>query len=170
MASNPGQIPAGGKDKISVVVGTKNRGGNQLRKRFTVMTNDPQHTRTELAVFGQVKGFLSVTPTFIRLMGRSGEQIRASVKLVPEEGYPFTIKEVKAKDGDNIRFDLKPLGKDPAKQGYELMVWNTRSEAGNYRDFVMIETDLKEKPSISIPVSGRVFAASNQGERPKKRN
>jgi hypothetical protein len=168
VASNPGQIPAGGKDKISVVVGTKNRGGSHLRKRFTVMTNDPQHARTDLAVFGQVKGFLSVTPTFIRLTGRSGELIRASVKLVPEDGYPFTIKEVKAKDGDNIRFDLKPLGKDPARQGYELMVWNTRTEAGNYRDFVMIETDLKEKPSISIPVNGRVLGDSARGGKPKK--
>ncbi len=42
VASNPGQIPAGGKDKISVVVNTKNRGGGLLQKRFSVFTNDPK--------------------------------------------------------------------------------------------------------------------------------
>ena len=158
MASNPGRIPAGGKDKISVVVGTRDRGGSLLRKRFKVTTNDPKNPHTDLTVFGQVRGFVSVSPGFIRLMGASGQSIRASVKVLPEKDFPFVIKEVKAKEGDNIRFDLKPLGKDPAKQGYELLVWNTRSEEGAYRDFVMIETDLKEKPSIRIPVSGRIFA------------
>ena len=169
MASNPGRIPAGGRDKISVVVNTANHGGSFLRKGFTVMTNDPKNPKTNLMVYGKVKGYLSVSPNYIRLMGRTGEQIKASVKLVPEKGFPFTIKEVKAKEGDNIRFDLKPLGKDPAKQGYELMVWNTRSEVGSYRDFVTIETDLKEKPSIRIPVSGRVLASA-QGSKLKKSN
>ena len=170
MASNPGQIPAGGKDKISVVVNTKNHGGSTLRKHFTVMTNDPRQSRTDLTVSGQVKGFFSVSPSYIRLIGQEGDKIQASIKLVPEKDYPFTIKEVKARKGDNIRFNLKPLGKDPARQGYELVVWNTRSEVGTYRDFVMIETDLKQKPSIQIPVSGRVSAASTRSGAPKKVN
>jgi hypothetical protein len=152
-----------------VVVNTKNRGGSTLRKRFTVKTNDTKNPRTELTVMGSVKGYLTISPRYVRLMGKADQKIQASIKVLPEKEFPFIIKKVKAKEGENIKFDLKPLGKDPAHQGYELLVWNTRSGEGSYRDFVMIETDLKEKPSIQIPVSGRIFGPAKDAK-PKKIN
>jgi len=151
------------------VVNTKDRGGALLRKRFSVNTNDPRNPRADLMVFGQVKGYISVSPSFIRLMGATDQKVRAKVTLLPEKEYPFTIKQVKAKEGDFIQFDLKPLGEDPARQGYELLVWNTRTEEGTYRDFVMVETDLKEKPTLSIPVSAKIFGPVKGGV-PKKGN
>ena len=162
MASNPGQVPAGGREKISVVVNTSDRGGSSLHKRFTVQTNDPKNQRIELVVVGKVKGFFQVTPLYVRLIGTQGNDIHTTVRIVPEKGYPFSVKSVKAKEGKDINLELKPLGKDPRKEGYTLVVSNTRTEMGAYRDFIFIETDLKEKPTVRIPVTGRIMAAQTK--------
>lgn len=157
MASNPESIPAGGRDKISVVVNTENRGGQRLTKHFTVMTNDPSRPQVDLIVAGKVNGYVKVMPPYIRLLGRADEDLRTIIQIQPQKEHPFTIKKVSAREGENIRYELKPLGADPAQGGYELVVRNTRKDTGTYRDFITIETDLKEKPTLKIPVSGRIL-------------
>ncbi len=163
MASNPGQIPAGGKGNISVTVSTKNHGGQTLRKGFTVSTNDPQKPEVRLHVTGKVTAYLAVSPRYVRFIGRGDQPLSQTVKITPLDGHPFTIKAVKAQQGQNLRFDLKPLGKDPAKSGYELVVENTMKAAGNYRDMITIQTDSKEKPSVTIPVYARIQNAPGRG-------
>ena len=163
MASNPGQIPAGGKESISVTVSTKNRGGQKLHKGFTVFTNDPRKPEVRLQVTGQVNAYLTVAPNYVRLFGRSDQPLSQTVKITPLEGHPFKIKEVKAQEGQNLRYEIKPLGKDPGKNGYELVVENTMKEAGNYRDLITIQTDSKEQPSVTIPVYARIQKAPDQG-------
>jgi hypothetical protein len=169
VASNPSQIPAGGKDKISVVINTQNRGGEMLRKRFTVTTNDPKNPSVDLSVFGMVKGFVEINPNFVRLMGTKGEKISATVKIVPQPTFPFKIVTAKATQGEYITQSIKALGKNPERDGYELTVTNTMKEPGNYRDYIQIDTDLKEKPTIRIPVSGRVLEPEG-GAKGKKTN
>jgi len=164
VASNPGQIPAGGKESISVKVSTRNRGGAKLHKGFTVYTNDPQRPEVRLQVIGQVNAYLKVAPNYIRLMGRWDQRLSQTVKITPLEGHPFTIKEVKAQQGQNLRYELKPLGNNPGKNGYELVVENTMKKAGNYRDLITIQTDSKEKPLVTIPVYARIQKTPQQGQ------
>jgi hypothetical protein len=166
VASHPRQIPAGGKDKISIVVHTENRGGETMHKRFTVITNDPRNASVELIVSGKVNAYVMVTPPYVRLMGRQDEKLSVVVKILPQPEFPFTIKSVRAQ-GQYLSHVLNPLGKHPEQEGYELVVTNTMREPGNYRDYIQIETDLKVKPTIRIPVSGRVF--DTKGNRPDKR-
>ena len=164
MASNPGQIPAGGRESISVTVSTSNRGGQTLHKGFTVYTNDPHKPEVRLQVTGKVNAFLTVSPQYVRFFGRVDEPLSQTVKITPLDGHPFTIKAVEAQQGQNLRYDLKPLGNDPRKNGYELVVENTMKEAGNYRDLITIQTDSKEKPSVTIPVYARIQNVPSQGE------
>jgi len=163
VASNPGQIPAGGREKISVTVSTKNRGGQTLRKGFSVYTNDPQKPEMRLQVTGKVNAYLTVSPHYVQLFGREDQPLSQTVKITPLDGHPFTIKEVKVQQGQNLRYDLKPLGNDPRKNGYELVVENTMKKAGNYRDLITIQTDSKEKPSVTIPVYARIHKAPDPG-------
>ena len=128
-----------------------------MRKHFLLYTNDPRNGRVELTVSGKVNGYVNFFPRYARLFGAQGETIQARIKILPTKDHPFTIKSVKAKEGQNIKYDLKPLGETPTRDGYELIVRNTRQQAGVYRDFISIETDLKAKPSLSIPVSGRIM-------------
>lgn len=164
MASNPGHIPAGGKDKISVVVHTKNRGGRFIRKRFSVHTNDPTRPWVYLVVTGQVKGFVDISPTRIQFMGRAGDAMRQVIRITPIKDYPFTIKNIKAREGKYLAYELKPKGMDPTRNGYQLIVTNTMEKAGSYTDLITIETDIEKKPKLIIPVRGRIHKA------PKNRN
>ena len=157
MASNPGHIAAGGSENISVVVSTKNKGGATLNKGFTVFTNDPGKPRVRLSVVGKVKGYILVLPVYVRLTGAVGEPIQRTVKLTPQKGYPFTITKITAQSNEFVRFQLQPADESAEASGYLLTVENTRSEAGNYHDTLIIETDSPHKPTLKIPVYGRIF-------------
>ena len=163
MASNPGQIPAGGKEKISVTVSTRNHGGQTLQKGFTVYTNDPNNSRVRLQVKGRIDAYLTVAPQFVRFIGRVGQTLQQSVKITPLAGHPVTIKEIRVGQPENLRYKLKPLGRPEDRAGYELMVENARQEAGNYQDRITILTDSKEKPTITIMVYARIQPAPDQG-------
>lgn len=156
MASNPGRIPAGGRDVISVVVHTRGRGAGSLKKKFTVFTNDPKKPRTTLIVGGKVKEYVRISPEFVSLAGDVGQPLRQTVKVMPYEAFPFKVKGVSARDGQYLRFELKPLQQKKGPQGYQLVVQNTRSVAGNYNDTITIQTDSKVKPELHIPVYGRI--------------
>jgi hypothetical protein len=140
------------------VVHTNNRGGTTLRKRFIVKTNDPQHPTFTLVVKGSVRAYIPLTPNRIQLRGRVGEQVQKTVHIERLKAYPFHVKAVKAKDGRNLRFELKPG--NPGKDGYQLVVTNTMQKAGSYRDMITIETDSKVKPTLRIPITARILAAA----------
>lgn len=165
MASNPGRIPAGGKDKISVEVSTENRGGSSLSKSFKVYTNDPANPQVSLEVIGKVKGYLTVAPAFVRLSGPVGRPLSRTVQILPLEGHPFAIKEIKAREDRFLHYEIKPLKKSSGVNGYQLLVENTKKDAGNYRDTIMIKTDSKHKPVLYIPVYGRIHNPPAQSGR-----
>jgi hypothetical protein len=160
VASNPGQIPAGGKDVISVVVNTKNRGGSNLRKRFRVKTNDPGSESFTLVIKGDVRAYILVKPKRIRLRGRVGEQVQKTVQIERLKTHPFRVKSIRARNGENLQFELKE--DNSGKDGYRLVVKNTMKEAGTYYDVITIETDSKAKPKLQIPVTGRILAAAKK--------
>jgi hypothetical protein len=130
-----------------------------------VQTNDPRQPRVDLTVVGTVKGYLNVSPLNVRLIGTSGKALHQAIHITPDVDHPFSITSVKAKEGKDITFQLKPLGKDPRREGYSLEVRNTRTEKGAYRDYITVETDLKEKPTIHIPVTGNILEAPTKADR-----
>jgi hypothetical protein len=156
VASKPGPIPAGGRDKISVVVHTTNKGGSRLRKDFTVFTNDPKRSRIELIVTGTVLTFAQIDPPRADLIGHQGELLSTTVRLLPRRGYPFKVKEVKASGDRSIAVTLHPLGKNPLQDGYRLVVTSKRSTVGAFGGSIVVHTDSKIKPTFYIPVKGRI--------------
>jgi hypothetical protein len=168
VASNPGRIPAGGKDKISVEVNTKNRGGSSLSKSFNVYTNDPAKPQVSLKVIGKVKGYLTIAPSYVRLNGPVGRPISRTVQIMPLEGHPFAIKGIEARQDKFLRFEIKPLKKPSGEHGYLLLVENTKKDAGSYHDTIMIKTDSEHKPLLRIPVYGRIHNPPAQSRQHQK--
>ncbi len=140
------------------MVNTANRGGTTLRKRFTVQTNDPQNPAFKLVVKGSVQAYIPLTPNRVRLRGRVGEQVQETVLIERLKTHPFHIKAVKARDGKNLRYELKEG--NPGKDGYRLVVTNTMQTAGSYHDVISIETDSKARPTLRIPISAQILAAA----------
>ena len=162
VASHPSAIAPGGKEKISVVVRTKNMSSGSLHKGFTVFTNDPENNRVRLAVTGRIKAYVDVSPRYVRFIGQDGQALKQTVRIVPLEGHPLSIKRVAVRGGkDHLRYELKPLGADARTSGYGLVVENTCRQTGRYTDLITLETDSEEKPSIIIPVYGNIVSSAD---------
>ncbi len=160
VASNPGQVAPGGKGVISVAVKTGNRGGGTLHKGFTVYTNDRDNAQVRLAVAGEVKSYFTVSPGYVRMVGPVDRTLRAVVRITPSQDRPLVIREVEVQESRFLRCELKPLGGHPETEGYELVVENILQKPGSYRVLITVRTDIKEKPSFTIPVFGQIQNAS----------
>jgi hypothetical protein len=119
------------------------------------MTTDPQKPVSQLTISGPVKNFATITPSNVRLYGKVGEPVKETVRIVPENSYPFKILETKAQIGRDIRYELTSVQQAPGG-AYLLTVENLKQETGRYYDTIFLVTDSRVKPKISIQVYGKI--------------
>jgi len=122
------------------------------------MTTDPQKPVSQLTISGPVKNFATITPSNVRLYGKVGEPVKETVRIVPENSYPFKILETKAQIGRDIRYELTSEQQTPGG-AYLLTVENLKQETGRYYDTIFLVTDSRVKPKISIQVYGKISGA-----------
>ena len=87
------------------------------------------------------------------MRGFTGEQIIKKVTIIPEEKYPFKVLKVRARNGQDIRFQLEEENKDQGLK-YALIVENQRAQKGRYFDVITLETDSKIRPTLDVRVYG----------------
>lgn len=116
---------------------------------------------------GKVKGFVSLSSPYIRFTGNAGQPLSQTITIKPLNNHTFNIKDVSAREGKHLKYDLKPLDGAQDKGGYMLLVQNTLHTAGAYFDTITIKTDSKIKPTLRIKVSARIHPAAAQGQ-PKR--
>jgi len=109
----------------------------------------------DLVISGQVEKFVTIRPKHVNLRGYTGDTIKASVSLIPEKKYPFKILKVSAKDGNNIKFQLKEVELS-ANGAYELKVENLKQDTGRYFDTIILETDSTIRPQLNVRVYGNL--------------
>lgn len=122
-----------------------------MTKTALVYCNDPRRQQFALVMLGMVERFAAIEPGFARLFGKTGENIHATIRIVPEEAYPFRIVGPFEKETRNIRYTLSRLDK-----GYLLTVKNIRQEKGRYYERIVLKTDSTVKPEIKISVYGNL--------------
>lgn len=79
-----------------------------------------------------------------------------SVKIVPEEKYPFKIVEAKAKNGRFIKYKMEEVISLKGT-AYVLTVENLKKEKGRYYDAIYLKTTSKIRPEIKISVYGNII-------------
>jgi hypothetical protein len=84
-----------------------------------------------------------------------------TVTIVPSKAFPFTLEGIRAKRGDNIKYQFKEI---KARKGirYEVTVENTRMATGVYFDTLYLKTNNKKKPEIPIRVFGDIKKAPDR--------
>ncbi len=117
------------------------------------MTNDPTQKNLSLQVEGNVDNFVEITPARVRMAGQAGEDISKEVSIVPLEKYPFKIVGAKPEKEGNIRVDVT-AAKD--NKGYLLTIHNLKQERTRYYDTVIVQTDSKIRPELTISVYGNI--------------
>lgn len=129
---------------------TAGYGGRKLEKSADVMTNDPKEPVVNLRMAGQVDRFAAITPRMLSLRGVSGETLRGSVSIVPEEKYPFRVLGAYPVEG-KLKVQLDEVTQD-GKKAYALQVENLRNEAGSFNDTVRVKTDHPLQPEMDVRV------------------
>lgn len=102
--------------------------------------------------------FATIAPTVARLYGLVGTPVKTTIQILPEEKYPFRIIATSAKDGENIRFQLREENSSQ-KVKYLLTIENKKTEEGRYYDVVYLKTDNPLVPRLHISVYGNIYAA-----------
>lgn len=132
-----------------------------MKKIAGVYTNDKNRPRMDLVISGQVEKFATIRPKHVNLRGYAGDSITASVSLIPEEKYPFKILKVRARDGNNIKFELEEASQSD-NGAYTLKVENLKKDTGRYFDTIVLETDSKIRPELSVRVYGNLRPRKKQ--------
>lgn len=107
----------------------------------------------DLAVTGMVEKFAEIRPERVRLSGPVGTPLVAEVEIIPRKDYPFTIEEIKVKDGNYIKYAITRRCAD-GKDSCIIRIENTRAEKGRYVDALYVKTDSALRPNIPIYITG----------------
>jgi len=95
-----------------------------------------------------------------------GEEIKRSIIITANEKYPFKIVDTRARDGKDIRYELKEVKKSGGKK-YLLYLENLKKQAGRYYDIVYLKTNKRDLPEIIIRVQGII---ADIGPKSQKQN
>ena len=114
-----------------------------------MLTNDPTQKNLKLQIEGNVDKFVDINPTRVRMTGQAGQDIFKEVTIVPLEKYPFKIVEARPEKDGNIRVEVK---EEKDKKAYLLTIRNLKQEKARYYDTIVVKTDSKLRPELTISV------------------
>ena len=135
-------------------VDTNGSGGKTLKKKITVLTNDPGNPKLFLTVSGEVEKFATIQPKKVNLIGDLGENLSKSVIITPEKRFPFSIVDIQKPDNSNIEVKIEKT--DKATGEYTLFVQNMKKDQGHYNEKIELITDSMVKPKLTISVNGLI--------------
>jgi len=129
-----------------------------------VKTDSPVTPLLDLTIVGNVNNFVRIIPNRVILNGFTGDSIERTVKIIPEEKYPFKMVGDRTVCKKYIRYELDEA-KRSEKTEYVLTVANLKKEKGRYFETIRLKTDSKIRPEISIRVYGNILDQSPGGKK-----
>jgi len=140
-----------------LTVENKKKTPGRFRDTIRLFTTNNIQKEITIPIWGEIMPpeIASIKPRRLALRGSAREQVKGSVKIIPNDKYPFSIMEVKPRDGRNIKYDLKEI-EESGKKIYVLTVENLKKEKGRYYDTINLKTDNKHLPEIRISVSAGI--------------
>lgn len=129
---------------------------NHINKTITVRTDDKNNAEIKVTLSGEIKPIADVlSPSIVRLTGTAGQEIKQTLTIAPFSYNRFKIKEIKAENGKNIKYELAEKTHAGILK-YELTVYNLKHDKGWYMDKLHIRTDSAASPEFEIPVFGLI--------------
>ena len=140
-----------------LTVENKKKTPGRFRDTLRLFTTNKIQKEITIPVWGEIMApeIASIKPRRLALRGSAREPVKGSVKIIPNDKYPFSITEVKPRDGKNIKYDLKEV-EESGKKVYVLTVENLKKEKGRYYDTINLKTDSKYLPEMRISVSAGI--------------
>ena len=125
-----------------------------MSKSATVISNDPEKSKTRITLSCSVKQFVSIEPhTRINLLGFEGDTVKHEVTLTSFEEEPMEITDITTTVDDKIKYKLKAIEKG---KKYTITAQNRSKEQGSYSGQMIVKTTSKKKPHIVFTVTGKL--------------
>ena len=140
-----------------LTVENKKEAPGRFRDTIRLLTTNKIQQEITIPIWGEIRApqIASIQPRRLTLNGSARETIKESVKIIPNDKYPFSITGVKPRDGKNIKWELREA-EESGKKIYILTVENLKKEKGRYYDTINLKTDSKHLAEIRIIVSARI--------------
>lgn len=138
---------------------TSGFGGKKLQKSATVFTNDPENSKVDLIIRGEVKEFATIKPNRVRMAGKVGDEVSSTVTVTPAEEFPFSVLEIKPLKEGNVKVEIaeEPASEADSRKRYKVTVTNLKQEKARYFDTIVLKTDSEVRPELKISVYGNIF-------------
>jgi hypothetical protein len=161
-------IPPGGSTKVTVQWSGKGNLGD-FQQTANIITNDPARSQITLTIDGRLTTSVRVDPSDLVITRiTAGEPAGAKFRLYGSLTEPLQIKEIKLEDpkfAGLFQFRSRPLSTeelkaDPdARSGYEVEVTiRPGLPVGLIRQKILLATNYSSRPSIELPVGGKVVS------------
>jgi hypothetical protein len=161
------EIPPGGQGSVKAVVNTEAQSFGMLSKKVTITSNDPVEKDIVLTLNFELTAAIRVLPKDnVVFTSRTGASAEEKLVLHGEEGKPFAVRAVETDSEfvdakfEKVKSKMVEVDKNlVANQGdYILTVkLSPKTPAGFLSGRkVLVKTDSKEMPEVSIRVSARV--------------
>ncbi len=119
-----------------------------------MFTDDPDTPTAYLTIQGFVEKVVDITPRTLVFQGNSGEVMEKTITIIPTEKYPLNILELNFKTGQYLTCELKKTQIN-GKQGFKIIVRIKKDAKGNFYDKLLIKTDSRVKPFITVWIKVR---------------
>ncbi len=112
-----------------------------------------------IGIRGEIKQphIANIFPRGVLLRGPANKLVSQKVRIVPTAKYSFEITEIKADDGENIRYEMAE-DKKKKKREFVITVENQKKSSGRYFDILRVKTDSRIQPEFKITITGVIQA------------
>jgi hypothetical protein len=106
-----------------------------------------------LAVKGTIESYVTLKPRAINFWGAPDRKLVRKVEIFPGKEVQFQIKKISSTIPNDIKYKLDPGEKEGE---YLLTIENIRTTPGRYYGKIIMETNLQEKPRLTLKVYGNI--------------
>lgn len=129
-------------------------------------TNAPEQSQLKLIITGQIRKFVTIKPSRVKLAGVVGEHISKKVTIIPETEIPFNVVKVTHLGSKNFSSTYKEI-EYSGKKAYEITIVNLKKDEGRYHDQLIVITDRTDRAPLKVYVDGYIRGAKPAVEKPK---
>ena len=126
-----------------------------MRKSISVYSNDPRKKHERLILEATVKPVIKLIPSgSVTLRGKPGEIKSVDLSINAGLDKPLIIEPVKSNLEGNINYALEEIEKG---KRYKINFQNLPDSRGDFRGYLRLGTNYKEKPEITIRIHSRFY-------------
>ncbi|MCP4115250.1 MAG: DUF1573 domain-containing protein [Desulfobacteraceae bacterium] len=145
-------IPPGKKGSLRATFRTEDEAGEQI-KGVKIYSNDPATPVVKVEIAALVLEALTVKPDRIFLNGLTGVALEKTIRISAPENRVFDLKLEENMLTGQVTFSIE---KSKFDNSYNIIFKNRAAAPETCRGRVILKTDIKERPFVTIPVYSRI--------------